>query len=262
MADKPFSDRVKNLGYVPTPTVEGEWTVDKVLSAGSDGPELTAGTESPVPFFHLLERLKTTKREGWRRFGVERGESIADHMFRMSIITLLTPPSLAARLDLPRCTKMCLIHDMAESLVGDITPVDGVPKAEKSRRETETVSFISESLLGNVYGGVPGKELQEIWQEYEDGETLEARYVHDVDKMELLLQMFEYEKRSRGEANLSEFVYVSTKIELPEVKAWAAELLAERARFWKGQGGEVRGVKGSVAVGPKAQQDEYYSRKK
>jgi hypothetical protein len=25
---------------------------------------------SPVPFFHLIERLKTTKREGWRRFGI------------------------------------------------------------------------------------------------------------------------------------------------------------------------------------------------
>src|SRR5690554_3150186 len=129
-------------------------------------------------------------------------------MYRMSIITLFTPPVLAARLDLPRCMKMCLIHDMAESLVGDITPVDGVPKPEKSRRETETVSFISSSLLGRVHGGVPGEELRAIWQEYEDGVTLEARYVHDVDKMELLLQMFEYEKRGKGEVGLGEFAYV------------------------------------------------------
>lgn len=145
-------------------------------------------------------------------------------MYRMSIITLLTPPTLAPRLDLPRCMKMCLIHDMAESLVGDITPVDGVPKPEKSRREAETVSFLSTSLLGNVYGGVPGRELAEIWQEYEDSRTLEAKFVHDVDKMELLLQMFEYEKRSGGDVGLGEFAYVATKIELEEVKVWAREL--------------------------------------
>ena len=91
---------------------------------------------SPVPFFHLLERLKTTKREGWRRFNIFHGESISDHMYRMSIMTMLAPPSLAAKINIPHCTKMALVHDMAESLVGDITPVDTqVSKSEKARRE-------------------------------------------------------------------------------------------------------------------------------
>lgn len=184
-------------------------------------------------------------------------------MYRMSLITLLTPPTLAPRLDLPRCMKMCLIHDMAESLVGDITPVDGVPKPEKSRREASTVDFISTGLLGSVYGGVPGKELREIWREYEDSETLEAKYVHDVDKMELLLQMFEYEKRGGGEVRLGEFAYVATKIELDEVKAWAAELLAEREAFWRAKGVEVgTGDDGKGAVGHTVRQDEYYSKGK
>lgn len=183
-------------------------------------------------------------------------ESIADHMYRMSIITLLTPPSLAPRLDLHRCMKMCLIHDMAESLVGDITPVDGVPKPEKSRRESETVSFLRTSLLGSVHGGVPGQDIADIWQEYEESKTLEARFVHDVDKMELLLQMFEYEKRGKGKVALGEFAYVATKIELEEVKGWARELLAEREVFWRrsgvvvGEGGEAH----------KRRQDEYYSK--
>lgn len=177
-------------------------------------------------------------------------------MYRMSIITLLTPPTLASRLDLPRCMKMCLIHDMAESLVGDITPVDGVSKPEKSRREAETISFLSSSLLGNVYGGVPGRELAEIWHEYEESKTLEAKFVHDVDKMELLLQMYEYEKRGRGEVGLGEFAYVATKIELEEVKAWAQELLAKREAFWKERGVEV----GEGGAAHKRKQDEYYAK--
>ena len=181
-------------------------------------------------------------------------------MYRMSIITLLTPPSLAPRLDLPRCMKMCLIHDMAESLVGDITPVDGVPKLEKSAREAKTIDFISDDLLGGVYGGVAGAELKAIWHEYEASETLEARFVHDVDKMELLLQMFEYEKRAGGVLDLNEFAYVEKKIELEEVRKWAKELLRERAAFWK----EVEREKG-VTVGPvaeehKKKQDEYYEK--
>jgi len=133
---------------------------------------------SPLPFFHLLERLKTTKREGWRRFGINHGESISDHMYRMSIITLLCPPSISSKLDIPRCTKMALIHDMAESLVGDITPVDGVTKAEKSRRESETMEYLCQGLLGNVDGGSQGEEIRRVWREYEDGETEESKFVH------------------------------------------------------------------------------------
>jgi putative hydrolase of HD superfamily len=56
---------------VVTPKVTGEWTVDKVLETISTGRP-TEGSTSPVPYFHMLERLKTTKREGWRRFGIAR----------------------------------------------------------------------------------------------------------------------------------------------------------------------------------------------
>ena len=54
-------------------------------------PRYEESTTSPVPFFHLLERLKTTKRAGWKRFGIENAESISDHMYRMSILTMMAP---------------------------------------------------------------------------------------------------------------------------------------------------------------------------
>lgn len=51
--------------------VAGEWEVDKVVDAiPGDAPK--TGGQSPLAFFHMIERLKTTKREGWRRFGIER----------------------------------------------------------------------------------------------------------------------------------------------------------------------------------------------
>jgi putative hydrolase of HD superfamily len=155
------------------------------------------------------------------------GESIADHMYRMSIISMFAPPELASRLDLNKCMKMCLIHDMAELLVGDITPRDGVPKDEKNRREAATMDYLTSDLLRSVgASGSVGKEMRAIWQEYEDAKTLDSVFVHDVDKMELLLQMTEYEKRAGGrkKLDLSEFEYVATKLELPETKQWAKEL--------------------------------------
>lgn len=47
-------------------------------------------------------------------------------MYRMGIICMLAPKEEG--LDSGRCVKMALVHDMAEALVGDITPVDGVTK--------------------------------------------------------------------------------------------------------------------------------------
>jgi len=132
---------------------------------------------------------------------------------------------------------MALVHDMAELLVGDITPVDGVDKEEKSRREEETMDYLCKSLLGKVYGGLPGEEIKRVWKEYEDSETLEAKFVHDVDKIELLLQMVEYERAHQQEnCDLSEFTRVCQKVELDEMKKWGAEVMKERREFWKSIG--------------------------
>ncbi|KAK4544015.1 hypothetical protein LTR36_004513 [Oleoguttula mirabilis] len=235
-----------------TASANEQWTPDTVLSTLPQRPQ--TDSSSPLPFFHLLERLKTTKREGWRRFGIDHGESISDHMYRMSIITMLCPPALAAKLDIARCTRMALVHDMAEALVGDITPVDGVAKDEKSRREAETMDYICTGLLGKVQGGQQAAEMRKVWQEYEDSVTPESHFVHDVDKMELLLQMLEYERSHDGQLNLAEFSRVAKRIVLPEVQAWAAELLEERQEFWRAHGKEAGGV-ADIAEERKKQQD-------
>jgi putative hydrolases of HD superfamily len=191
---------------------------------------------SPVPFLHLLSRLKTTKREGWRRKGLPNAESISDHMYRMAIMTLIAPLSIQAGLDTMRCVKMALVHDMAEALVGDITPVDGVSRWEKSRRESETMDYICGGLLGGFDGGRAAEDVRALWQEYEDNESPEAKFVHDIDKLELLLSMVDYEKAGDGEHDLGEFCHVARRIHSPLVKEWCDEILKERFDFWTAPG--------------------------
>jgi putative hydrolase of HD superfamily len=193
-------------------------------------------TDSPVPFFHLLERLKTTKRAGWVRFGISEGESISDHMYRMSILTMMAPSSISSKLDILKCCRMALIHDMAEALVGDITPVDKISKEEKSRRETETMDYICTNLLGKFNGGLNGKDIRAIWQEYEDSETAESHFVHDIDKIELLVQMTEYERSHNCDKDLGEFTWVYDKILSEEVQGWAKQIFHERKQMWQDAG--------------------------
>ncbi|KAJ9606660.1 hypothetical protein H2200_008668 [Cladophialophora chaetospira] len=246
-----YTLRTSHTSSLPKPN---PWSVRAVLSELPNSP--TENSSSPVPFFHYLERLKLEKREGWRRFGLDHGESIADHMYRMSLITMLAPPELSSRLDIPRCTKMALVHDMAEGLVGDLTPVDGVPKQEKNRREAETMDWVAQSLLGKVHGGLAGRDIRAAWQEYEDSETLESKFVHDVDKIELILQMVEYERANDCKIDLSEFSWVAKKISLDEMKVWAQEILDERTELWKSKNMDPR--EPTTAATIKEQQDEYY----
>ncbi|KAF3921127.1 hypothetical protein ABW21_db0200728 [Orbilia brochopaga] len=182
---------------------------------------------SPIAFLHVIERLKTNKREGWKRQGIYHGETIADHMYRMSVITMLCPDP---EIQKDKCIKMAIVHDMAECLVGDITPLDGIPKAEKHRRELEAMVYLTKDLLAPISESIAA-EFMDIWLEYEAGQTPEAIFVKDVDRYELVLQTIEYEKTYKKD--LKEFLHVVDGVRTPFMKEWVAEAVATRKKAVK-----------------------------
>ena len=52
---------------------------------------------------------------------MDEPESIADHMYRMSLMAMISSFS-NGKIDTNRCIQLALIHDLAEAQVGDITP--------------------------------------------------------------------------------------------------------------------------------------------
>ena len=79
-----------------------------------------------------------------------------------------------------------------------------------------------------------GQKIREAWLEYEEGTTLEARYVREMDKFECLLQAHEYEQATFGEKDLEEFQGLSSKLNSSEGKRWMKLLQQEReAHFAK-----------------------------
>ena len=84
-----------------------------------------------------------------------------------------------------------------------------------------------ESLL-QPYNPQMAKEIRELWEEYEKGKTLEARWVRQMDKFDCLVQAHEYEQRTYGMEDLTEFQGQSGKIDFPTAKEWVAQLQQER----------------------------------
>ena len=89
---------------------------------------------------------------------------------------------------------MALVHDLAEAVVGDITPNDGVSDEEKAAMEREAMGTMTAAL------GARGEALMALWEEYEAGESAEARLVKDMDKLEMIAQAHGVrdERRTRG----------------------------------------------------------------
>ncbi|XP_010265347.1 PREDICTED: HD domain-containing protein 2-like [Nelumbo nucifera] len=180
-----------------------------------------SSASSAIDFLTLCHRLKTTKRKGWINHGIKGAESIADHMYRMALMALIAG-------DLPgvnreRCIKIAIVHDIAEAIVGDITPADGVPKAEKSRREQEALDEMCE-VLG---GGLRAEEIKELWAEYENNSSIEANLVKDFDKVEMILQALEYEV-DHGKVLDEFFLSTAGKFQTEIGKNWAAEITSRR----------------------------------
>ncbi|KAI7872709.1 HD domain-containing protein [Spinellus fusiger] len=178
-----------------------------------------------LAFLHTLEQLKRTKRTGWIDHGIRGPESISDHMHRMSVMAMLiNDPSLDRNKQVTRlCIKMALVHDLAEAVVGDITPHAGVSKQDKYTRERNAMEGF-QKLLDNTS---MAQEITALWLEYEEASTPEALLVKDLDKFEMIVQAMEYET-SDGKPLDGFFESTRGKFQHPDVKAWVEALYCSR----------------------------------
>ncbi|QKX57560.1 uncharacterized protein TRUGW13939_04678 [Talaromyces rugulosus] len=121
---------------------------------------------------------------------------------------------------------MALVHDLAESAIGDIPTFAGVAKERKYDMERNGFQYLDNLL--QTYSPKRATEISELWLEYEQGETPEAKWVKEMDKFECLVQAHEYEQKTFGKKDLSEFQGLLAKIHSNEATQWAESLYRER----------------------------------
>ena len=163
---------------------------------------LTKLSVQPLLAVYLeMNHLKQLYRQGWLRVGVssEQCESVADHIYAMSMLVwLVVDAGLAPGVDRDKALRMALAHELGEIYTGDIIPSDRVPPEEKQRLEREA--------LLSVVGKLPfGQEYVDLWEEFEAGDSPEARLVRQLDRLEMALQALVYEKQ--GHRNMGSFYH-------------------------------------------------------
>ena len=132
-----------------------------------------------IEFIKEAELLKSVEREAWSATG--RRESTAEHSWRLALMAGLFAPEFQA--DLGKTLMMCLIHDLGEVYMGDISAASNPDEEEKHRAE-ERDAWQVLSLLPDGQQDA----LMALWKEYNDNVTAEAKLVKALDKAETILQ--------------------------------------------------------------------------
>jgi putative hydrolase of HD superfamily len=144
------------------------------FSQAHDGPDVLA----TLSFFMELDRLKAVERRNHLADGSRR-ENTAEHSWHLGMAALVFAPYATEPVDVGRAVAMALAHDIVEIDAGDTFAYDqGADAASKEAREN--------AAADRIFGMLPdphGQYLRDLWDEYERGDTPEARYVMAIDRM-------------------------------------------------------------------------------
>lgn len=154
------------------------------------------GWEERLALAYAAYRLKDEPRVGWVMHGVAGPESVAAHSWGTAYLCLLFAAD--AGVDLGRALAIALVHDLAEATTGDFAAraaaIDRpVSEAEKVRLERDAIADL-----------LPPRQaaLHELWRAYEDRADPAARFVRDMNLIDMCLQALLYEREARYDADV------------------------------------------------------------
>jgi putative hydrolases of HD superfamily len=135
-----------------------------------------------MAFFMELDRLKSVERRNRLADGSRR-ENTAEHSWHLGMAAIVFAPFAVEPIDVSKAVAMAMAHDVVEIDAGDTFAYDqGEAAASKELREQQAAD--------RLYGLLPqgsGSYLRALWDEYERGDTAEARYVMAIDRMAPML---------------------------------------------------------------------------
>ncbi len=136
-------------------------------------------------FLHLAEKLKFELRHSFTSSG--RQESVAEHTWRMALMAVLLGSKLDKRLNFEKLLKMIVIHDIVEIEAGD-TPVPRMVGNDELKKAKEVNERKAIENIRTKLGNIVGEEIFQLWYEFEERKTYEAKVAFALDKLEVQIQ--------------------------------------------------------------------------
>ena len=155
-----------------------------------------------------LQRLKRLDRTGWTLRGLPNGtESVAAHSFGVGVTAMLLADCCVTQgvaIDVEKLLRIALLHDWAETRVGDMPRTATLYFGSEARKQAETAAF------SDIVNPVDANgSYTNLYNDYERRESVEARLVKAADVLDLLIQVLALERA--GARGLDEFWEVAEK---------------------------------------------------
>ena len=141
--------------------------------------------QQQLAFTNELEKLKATHRNN-RTLDAYRFENSAEHSWQGALMALVFREYIPEEVNLEKVMSMLLIHDLGEIYAGDTFIFDDVGKSDSYDRELESLKI----SLGKLPLDQQDSFL-ELWQEFETGISIEAKYARVLDALVPLLNHLE-----------------------------------------------------------------------
>lgn len=155
-----------------------------------------------IKFFEVTNILKRLPRTGWLVKGIKDPESVAAHSFSTTLMALILGID-RDDINLQKLLIMSILHDISESQIGDLTPSSiELLGGDENKRELEKKAT---KKIFELLDKKKREELFAIYEQYINNETEEARLLHQIDKLEMLLQVVEYQRAGYPKEKLNEF---------------------------------------------------------
>jgi len=211
---RPLIEKMKQVGFPGTERIQ----------VFQDDSEL----QNLLSFLLKVSELTRLQRTGWVRFGVRDPETVAGHMFRMAVMAMLLEEGEDKKILNGSAVILSLVHDMAECIVGDITPEDNVSEEDKHNQEVEALL----SLVKNLPTGRLSLEFFNAFERYEEQhpDDAMAHLTKDLDKFDMFMQAFEYEEKTKKGAFLQDFFSNKYVFKTEQVGKWNVFLREQRSK--------------------------------
>ncbi len=134
-----------------------------------------------IEFLIIIDEMKNILRRNLVSNGSRR-ENDSEHSWHLAMFAMILQEYSAQKVNIERVLKITLVHDLVEVYAGDTFAYDEKANEDKLEREIKA----AEKLFGEL-GGEQGAEIRALWDEFEAGETPEARYANAVDRLQPLL---------------------------------------------------------------------------
>ena len=135
-----------------------------------------------LAFLVEVDKLKNILRRTLLTDGSRR-ENSAEHSWHLALAAMVLEEYAAAPVELARVLRMLVVHDVVEIDAGDTFAYDKSGNATKEERERRAAERIF-GILPKEIGG----ELRELWEEFEEHATPDAKFAHAVDRIQPFLQ--------------------------------------------------------------------------